>query len=178
MFAMQHYNVIPDITLTAKSLAAGMPLSAIVGKKEIINSVHPAGIGGTYNANPLSCEAALAVFDIIETENILQQAKALGENLKSHLENLKAEYQIIGDVRGIGAMIAMELVKDRKKKTPAQEEAKALTKYCLDKGLILLSCGVYGNVIRFLMPLTIPERLLSKGLEIIKEGLSELRAND
>ncbi len=175
MFAMQHYNVIPDITLTAKSLAAGMPLSAIIGRKEIMDSVHPAGIGGTYNANPISCEAALATLDIIETENILQQSKTLGKQIKTELEQLKAEYQIIGDVRGIGAMMAMELVKDRKKKTPAQKEAKALTQYCFDKGLILLSCGVYGNVIRLLMPLTIPNRLLNKGFEIIKEGLKAIQ---
>jgi len=174
MFAMEHYGVEADITTTAKSLAAGMPLSAVVGKKEIMDVVHPAGIGGTYGGNPIACEAALAVFDIIESENLLEKSKQLGETLRSTFLKLQEKYDIIGDVRGLGPMIAMELVKDRQTKTPAAEETKALIKYCFDRGLLILSCGTYGNVLRFLMPLVITDEQLQKGLEIIEDGFAAI----
>ena len=171
MFAMEHFDVSADITAVAKSLAAGMPLSAVVGKKEIMDSVHAGGIGGTYGANPLACEAALAVLDLFEEKNLLETSVTLGKTLESRLLQFKEQYDIIGDVRGMGPMIAMELVEDRATKKPAADAVKALVKYCFDKGLIILSCGTYGNVIRLLMPLTIPEGLLNKGLDIIDEGL-------
>ena len=174
MFAMQHYGIEADLTTTAKSLAAGMPLSAVVGKKEIMDSVHPSGIGGTYAGNPLACEAALAVFDIFETENLLEKGKRLGEKLRTNLDRFKEKFALIGDVRGLGPMIAMELVKDRQTKVPAADEAKALVKFCQGKNLILLACGPYGNVIRFLMPLVITDEQLEKGLAIIEEGLATL----
>ena len=116
MFAMDYYGVEADITTVAKSLGAGMPISAVVGKKEIIDSVHPFGIGGTYSANPVACEAALAVFDIFESENLLEKAKSLGEQLHSTLKSFQEKHALIGDVRGVGPMIAMELVYDRDKK--------------------------------------------------------------
>jgi 4-aminobutyrate aminotransferase / (S)-3-amino-2-methylpropionate transaminase / 5-aminovalerate transaminase len=172
MFAMEHYGVEADITTTAKSLAAGMPLSAVVGKKEIMDSVHPSGIGGTYGGNPLCCEAALAVFDIIESENLLEKSKKLGTTLDARFRELQEKFDIIGDVRGLGPMIAMELVKDRTAKTPAPEETKALAKYCFDQGLLILSCGTYGNVIRFLMPLVITDEQLEAGLEILENGFA------
>jgi 4-aminobutyrate aminotransferase/(S)-3-amino-2-methylpropionate transaminase len=174
MFAMEHYDVTPDLTTVAKSLAAGLPLSAVVGRKEIMDAVHPSGIGGTYGGNPVACAAALAVLDIFETEDLLAKSKALGKALRAHLEQFKEEYEIVGDVRGMGAMMAMELVKDRHTKVPAADEAKALTKFCFERGLILLSCGVHGNVIRLLMPLVISQELLEKGMEIINEGLKTL----
>lgn len=176
MFAMEQFGVNADITTVAKSLAAGMPLSAVVGKKDIMDSVHTSGIGGTYGGNPVACAAALAVFDIFDTENLLDQAKTLGNRLKKRLMQFKEEYEVIGDVRGLGAMMAMEFVKDRHKKTPAADEAKALTKFCFERGLILLSCGVYGNVIRFLMPLVISKELFEKGMDIINDGLKSLRS--
>lgn len=175
MFAMEHFGVDPDITTVAKSLAAGMPLSAVVGKKEIMDSVHASGIGGTYGGNPLACEAALAVFDVFEGENLLARAKTLGAALSARLHEFKDRHEIVGDVRGVGPMMAMELVKDREKKTPAGDEAKALTKFCLEKGLVLLSCGIYGNVIRFLMPLVISDADLNTGLDIVGEGLAAIR---
>jgi 4-aminobutyrate aminotransferase/(S)-3-amino-2-methylpropionate transaminase len=175
MFAMEHYGVEADITTTAKSLAAGMPLSAVVGKKEIMDSVHPSGIGGTYGGNPIACEAALAVFDIFESENLLDKAKKLGETLNATFRGFQEKYDIIGDVRGIGPMIAMELVKDRHAKTPATEETRALVKYCLERGLLILACGAYGNILRFLMPLVITDEQLQKGLAIIDDGLAALR---
>ena len=174
MFAMEHYGVEADITTVAKSLAAGMPLSAVVGKKEIMDSVHPGGIGGTYGGNPVACEAALAVFAIIESENLLGKAKELGESLRKTLLEFQQKYDIIGDVRGLGPMIAMELVRDRRTKEPAPEETKALVSYCYERGVIMLSCGTYGNVIRFLMPLVITAEQLEKGLEIVAGGLAAL----
>ncbi len=175
MFAMEYYGVEADITTVAKSLAAGMPLSAVVGKKEIMDCVHPSGIGGTYNANPLACEAALAVFDIFETEDLVGRAKRLGEKLQTILHGLKEKHALIGDVRGLGPMIAIELVHDRQAKTPAADKAKELVKYCLDKNLILLACGTYGNVIRFLMPLVITDEQLDQGMQIVDNGLTAIR---
>ena len=175
MFAMEYYGVEADITTTAKSLAAGMPLSAVVGKKEIMDSVHPSGIGGTYGGNPLACEAALAVFDIIESENLLARSKQLGETLKETFTGFQKKYDLIGDVRGIGPMIAMELVKDRHTKEPATEETRALVKYCFERGLIILACGSHGNIIRFLMPLVISDEQLQQGLAIIDDGFAAIR---
>jgi 4-aminobutyrate aminotransferase/(S)-3-amino-2-methylpropionate transaminase len=172
MFAMEHFGVVADLTTVAKSLAAGMPLSAVVGRKEIMDAVHPSGIGGTYGGNPVACAAALAVMDVFEEEKLINKAEALGKRLKSQLDGFYNEYEIVGDVRGLGPMTAMELVKDRESKTPAPDEAKALVKYCYDRGLILLSCGAYGNVIRLLMPLVITEDQLDKGLEILNDGLA------
>lgn len=174
MFAMDYYGVEADITTVAKSLGAGMPISAVVGKKEIIDSVHPFGIGGTYSANPIACEAALAVFDIFESENLLDKAKSLGEQLHSTLKSFQEKHALIGDVRGVGPMIAMELVYDRDKKTPAPEKAKQLVEYALERNLILLACGSYGNVIRFLMPLVITEEQLAQGMEIVDNGLTAI----
>ena len=174
MYAMEQFGVAADITTTAKSLAAGLPLSAVVGRKEVMDSVHPGGIGGTYGGNPLACEAALAVLDVYEEEMILDRAVALGQELDARLDRFKEAFDFIGDVRGLGAMKAFELVADRETKKPAPAKAKALVSYCLDKGLILLSCGTYGNVIRLLMPLTIEKELLEKGLDILEKGLKTL----
>lgn len=174
MFAMEYYGVEADITTVAKSLGAGMPISAVVGKKEIMDSVHPGGIGGTYSANPLSCEAALAVFDIFESENLLAKAKVLGEKLHSTLKAFQAKHALIGDVRGLGPMIAMELVYDREAKTPAPDKAKQLVEFCLERNLIILACGTYGNVIRLLMPLVTTEEQLATGMEIIDNGLTAI----
>jgi 4-aminobutyrate aminotransferase/(S)-3-amino-2-methylpropionate transaminase len=172
MFAMEQYGVAADLTTVAKSLAAGMPLSAVVGRKEIMDSVHASGIGGTYNGNPLACAAALAVFDIFAEENLLDRAQKLGQKLRQTFKGLQKENKLIGDVRGLGPMIAMELVKDRATKEPASAETKALVKYCFDRGLIILACGAYGNIIRFLMPLVITEEQLDRGLAIVRDGLT------
>ena len=175
MFAMEQYGVAADITTVAKSLAAGMPLSAVVGRKEIMDSVHASGIGGTYNGNPLACAAALAVFDIFAEENLLEKGKKLGNTLRQALLAMQKDNAIIGDVRGLGPMIAMELVKDRTTKEPAAAETKALVKFCFDRGLIILACGAYGNIIRFLMPLVITDEQLERGLAIVRDGLAVLR---
>lgn len=174
MFAMEHWGVTADITTVAKSLAAGMPLSAVVGRKDIMDSVHAGGIGGTYGGNPVSCSAALAVLDVFETDHLLEKAKALGRILRSRLDALKDGCELIGDVRGIGPMLAMELVKDRESKLPAAEEAKTLVGACREKGLLLLSCGTFGNVVRLLMPLVITDEQLERGLTILEEALGGL----
>ena len=174
MFAMEHWKIEPDLMTVAKSLAAGMPLSAVVGRKEMMEVVHPFGLGGTYGGNPVACRAGLAVMEIFEEENLLQAAETLGKKLRKRFDAFQKEYELIGEVRGMGPMLALELVKDRETKEPATDEAKALVKFCYDKGLIILSCGNFGNVIRTLMPLVITDELLERGLAIIEEGLTSL----
>jgi 4-aminobutyrate aminotransferase/(S)-3-amino-2-methylpropionate transaminase len=174
MFAMEHFDVAADLTTVAKSLAAGMPLSAVVGKKEIMDAVHPSGIGGTYGGNPLACAAALAVMEIFDEEELLGRAQKLGDRLRSSLDSFEKAYEMVGEVRGLGPMMAMELVADRETKTPATEAAKALANYCYDRDLILLTCGAHGNVVRLLMPLVISDAQLNKGLEIINDGLTAI----
>jgi 4-aminobutyrate aminotransferase/(S)-3-amino-2-methylpropionate transaminase len=174
MFAIEHYNVEPDIMTVAKSFAAGMPLASVVGKAEIMGSVHPYGVGGTYGANPVCCSAALAVMDIFEEENLMQQSQELGVKVRQRLDAFKEQFEIIGDVRGLGPMLALELVKDRETKAPADEETRALVQACLEKGLVILACGTFGNVIRTLMPLNIGAAELDKGLAIMEEAFSEI----
>ena len=174
MFAIEHWNVEPDLMTVAKSFAAGMPIAAVVGREEVMASIHSFGVGGTYGANPVCCRAALAVMDIFEEENLLKQAEALGQKVRKRFDQFKAQFEIVGDVRGLGPMLAMELVKDRETKEPADEAAKALVQACLKKGLVILACGTLGNVIRILMPLNIGAAELDKGLAIMEEGLTEI----
>jgi 4-aminobutyrate aminotransferase/(S)-3-amino-2-methylpropionate transaminase len=174
MFAMEHWGVEPDLVSVAKSLAAGLPLSAVVGRQEMLNDPQVGGLGGTYGGNPLACQAALAVLEIFAEENLLQKAEALGHKLRERFEAWHSQFEIIGDVRGKGPMLALELVRDRQTKEPAANEAKQLVKFCYEKGLIILSCGNFGNVIRTLMPLVITAEQLERGLAIMEEGLTAL----
>jgi len=174
MFAIEHWGVEPDMMTVAKSLAAGMPLSAVVGKEEMMNAPQVGGLGGTYGGNPVCCRAALAVLDIFEEENLLQKAEDLGKKVRARFDAWQDKFELIGEVRGLGPMLAMELVKDRETKEPAAEEAKSLVEFCYEKGLILLSCGNLGNVIRTLMPLVIADEQLEKGFSIIEDGLAAL----
>jgi 4-aminobutyrate aminotransferase/(S)-3-amino-2-methylpropionate transaminase len=172
--AIEHWSVEPDIITMAKSFAGGMPLSAVIGREEMMNKPHVGGLGGTYSGNPLACRAALAVLEILFEDNLIAQAKLLGQKLADRFQSLQKEYEIIGEVRGKGPMLGMELVRDRETKEPAADEAKKLVKLCYDKGLVLLSCGNFGNVIRTLMPLVITDEQLEKGLAILEESLKEL----
>ena len=172
--AIEHWGIEPDIITQAKSLAGGMPLSAITGRAELMDAPHVGGLGGTYSGNPLSCQAALAVLDILLEDRLLERSKQLGEILNKRFTEMMNTYGIIGEVRGKGPMLAMELVKDRETKEPAAEEANKLTRICYEKGLVLLSCGNYGNVIRTLMPFVITDEQLDKGLSIMEEGFKEL----
>jgi 4-aminobutyrate aminotransferase/(S)-3-amino-2-methylpropionate transaminase len=173
-FAMEHHGVVPDLTSVAKSLGAGMPISGVVGRREIVDAPQIGGTGGTYGGNPLSCSAALAVLESFEKDGLLEKGKALGEKLEKRFIDWMGKYEIIGEQRGLGAMRALELVTDREKKTPATTQAKALVKFCVDRGLLLLSCGTHGNVIRTLMPLVITDEQLERGLAIMEEGFKEL----
>jgi len=174
MFAIEHWNVEPDLITVAKSFAAGMPLAAVVGRHEIMSSIHPSGVGGTYGGNPLACRAGLAVMEIFEEENLLQKAETLGQKLTERLLAWQKQFEIIGEVRGLGPMLALELVKDRESKEPAADEAKALVQFCFERGLILLSCGTLANVIRLLMPLNIDADPLERGLAIMEEGFQSI----
>ena len=174
MFAVNHWNVEPDLMTVAKSLAAGMPLSAVVGRADMMNSSQTGGLGGTYNGNPVSCRAALAVLEIFEEENLLQKSEALGRKVKARFDEFHKRFEIVGETRGLGPMLALELVRDRHTKEPAATEAKALVKFCRERGLIVLSCGDFGNVIRLLMPLVITDEQLERGLTIMEEGLADL----
>jgi 4-aminobutyrate aminotransferase/(S)-3-amino-2-methylpropionate transaminase len=173
MFAIEHWGVEPDLITVAKSLAAGMPLAAVVGKQEIMDSVHSWGLGGTYGGNPVACAAALAVLDAFEEENMLAKSVALGEKLKARFEKWQKDFSIIGEIRGLGAMLGLEFVKGENKE-PAADEAKQLTAYCLGKGLLILVCGSYGNVVRILAPFVITDEQLGQGLSIMEEGLKEI----
>ena len=143
-------------------------------RKKRLKAVHPGGIGGTYGGNPVACRAALAVMEIFETENLFEKGRDLGVKLEKRLNEFEDRFERVGDVRGIGPMQAIELVKDREAKIPAADEAKSLVKFCFEKGLIILSCGNFGNVIRFLMPLVITDEQLEKGLAILADGLATM----
>lgn len=174
MFALEHFGVQADLMTMAKSLAGGLPLSAVTGNAKVMDSVHIGGLGGTYGGNPLSCRAALAVLEAIEEDGLVQKSAELGQRVRAQLEELQGKYPIIGEVRGLGPMLAMELVKDRDTKAPAAEEAKKLTAYCHSQGLIVLDCGTLGNNIRTLMPLVITDEQLAKGMSILEDGLKHV----
>ena len=172
MFAVENFGVEPDLMTVAKSIAAGMPLSAVVGRKEIMDSVHPGGLGGTYGANPVACAAAHAVLDIFEEENLLEKAQVIGEKLGATFGAWIEKFDHVGEIRGIGAMRGYTIV--HADGTPDPDAAKKLSAYCFDNGLISLVCGIEGNVIRVLMPLVIEDDQLQKGLDIMEAGLTGL----
>jgi 4-aminobutyrate aminotransferase/(S)-3-amino-2-methylpropionate transaminase len=173
MFAIEHWGGAPDLMTTAKSLGAGMPISAVVGRQEIMDCVHPFGLGGTYSGNPVAAAAALAVLEVFEEEDMLGKAQALGEKLGRRFEAFRQQYPIVGEVRGLGAMRGLALFKAEDRQ-PAAEEAKRLAAFCLERGLIILACGTYSNVIRVLVPFVIEDDQLEKGLSILEAGLAEI----
>ncbi len=173
MFAIEHWGVAPDLLTAAKSLGAGMPIAAVVGRAEILDAVHPWGLGGTYGANPVACAAALAVLEVFEEEDMLGKARRLGEKLKARFEMWRQRFPQIGEIRGLGAMLGFTLVRGTER-APAAEEAKRLAAFCLERGLILLVCGTYSNVIRVLAPFVITDAELEKGLSILEAGLEEI----
>ncbi len=169
MFAMEHYGVVPDIMTLAKSLAGGMPLSAVCGRAEIMDAPAPGGLGGTYAANPLAVASALAVIDVIADEKLCARAEAVGKKLTAHLTALRAKVPAISDVRGLGCMVAIEFAQPDG--TPDPDFTKQVQKRAQEAGLLLLSCGVYANVIRFLFPLTIEDKVLDEGLAILDKAI-------
>ena len=173
-FAIEQWGIEPDIVTLAKSLAGGMPLGAVTARKDMMEKVHVGGLGGTFAGNPVSCSAALSVLDILIQDGLLETGVALGKKIASLTDALFERYEIIGEVRGRGPMMAMELVQDRETKKPATAEAKKLVQYCYDKGLVILSCGHHSNVIRTLMPLVITDDQLDRGFSILEEGFREI----
>jgi len=171
LFASEHFDVTPDIILTGKSIAAGLPLAGVTGKTELMDAPHVGGLGGTYGGNPIACRAGLAVLNILNTE-MLEKAKKLGEDLRKRLGDLQSRYEIIGDIRGLGPMIGIELVKDRKSKEPASDETKEIVRRCYENGLIIISCGVYHNVIRILVPLVIANDQIERAVKVFEGALS------
>jgi 4-aminobutyrate aminotransferase/(S)-3-amino-2-methylpropionate transaminase len=169
-FATNHEGVVPDMVTTAKGLASGMPLAAVTGRAEIMNAVHEGGLGGTYGGNPVAAAAAIAGIKYMKSQNLPAKARHIGEIITTHLLGLQEEIRIIGDVRGRGAMIAFELVEPGTK-NPNAGAAKAIVKYCNDKGVIALSCGTYGNVIRLLPTLVITDEQLADGLGVLTEAI-------
>ncbi len=174
MFAIEHAGVRPDLVTMAKSLAGGFPLSAVTGEAAIMDAPHPGGVGGTYGGNPISCAAALAVLAVIEDEHLLDRAAAIGLLIRKRLEALADRFPAVGEVRGLGAMMAMELVQDRASRDPDPGLTRALLDLAARRGLILLSCGTRANVIRFLAPLTAAEEQIERGIEIVESCLEEL----
>ncbi|WP_297574021.1 4-aminobutyrate--2-oxoglutarate transaminase [uncultured Deefgea sp.] len=169
-FAMQHYDVLPDLMTLAKSLAGGYPLSAVCGRAEIMDAPNPGGLGGTYAGNPLAIAAAHAVLDVIDAEQLNQRANQLGDRLKARLQTIASAVPQIAQIRGLGAMVAIELI-DPATGEPDVAKTKAIQAHALAQGLILLSCGTYANVIRFLFPLTIEDTVFAEALDILEAAL-------
>jgi 4-aminobutyrate aminotransferase/(S)-3-amino-2-methylpropionate transaminase len=173
MFAVEHESVVPDMIVTAKGIAGGLPLAAVTARAEIMDSVHVAGLGGTYGGNPIACAAALGVFETMESEKLVERANHVGKILADYLKALQAKYPVIGEVRGRGAMQAIELVKPGTK-DPNPEAMNAIVKYCQSKGVLVLTAGTYGNVVRFLPPIVITDELLRDALGVLEEALASL----
>ena len=174
-FAMEQSGVAPDMITMAKSMAGGFPISAVVGRADVMDAPAPGGLGGTYAGSPMSCAAALAVLDVFEKEDLLARSRQLGAYLVANLKALAAQNPCIADVRGLGAMVAIELCKGGDLKQPDADMAKRLCAEATQRGLILLSCGTYGNVIRILVPLTASDAIVDEGLAIIKASLAAVQ---
>jgi 4-aminobutyrate aminotransferase/(S)-3-amino-2-methylpropionate transaminase len=173
MFAVEHENVVPDMIVTAKGIAGGLPLAAVTGRAEIMDSVHVSGLGGTYGGNPIACAAALGVFETMEAEKLVERANHVGKILGDALRQMQSKYSVIGEVRGRGAMQAIELVKPGTK-DPNPDAMNAIVKYCQSNGVLVLTAGTYGNVVRFLPPIVITDELLKDALGVLEEALASL----
>ncbi len=171
MFGAETVGVNPDLVTLAKGIAGGFPLAAVLGKAEIMDTIHDAGIGSTFGASPVSCAAALGVLEAFDNEDILGNAMKQAEMMNSFLKILMNENEFIGDIRGYGPMIGVEIVESKNSKTPNKEKAQDIINNCRDNGLLLVTCGEYGNVIRFMGPLTTPLNHVEEALEIFKESL-------
>jgi 4-aminobutyrate aminotransferase/(S)-3-amino-2-methylpropionate transaminase len=171
LFTIEQYGVEPDLMVLAKSIAAGLPLSAVVGRAEIMDAPPDSAIGGTYVGNPVAQAAALAVLDVIEEEGLVERAAVIGEAIRARMSSWQERYDAVGDVRGVGAMLAIELVQDRDTKEPAPELATAVVEAAAQRGLLLLKAGIYSNVIRVLVPLTISDAEVDEALDVWEDSL-------
>lgn len=175
-FAIEHFDVVPDLLTVSKSMGAGVPISGVIGRAEIMSAAQPGEIGGTYAGSPLGCKAALAVLDIIESENLNERAQRIGQQVMEKFQTLSNKFDQVDGIRGLGAMCALEIVKDKVSKTPDKEAVGKIVKEAEKRGLLLLSAGIFGNVIRILVPLTITDDQLDEGLSIIEESMEAVLA--
>jgi 4-aminobutyrate aminotransferase/(S)-3-amino-2-methylpropionate transaminase len=173
MFAVEEEGVVPDMVVTAKGIAGGLPLAAVTGRAEVMDSVHASGLGGTYGGNPIACAAALGAMETMEEENLVARARHIGEILGSSLRELAKKYPVIGEVRGRGAMQAIELVEPGTK-NPNTAAMNAVVKYCQSQGVLVLTAGTYSNVVRFLPPLVITDELLKDALSVLDDAFASL----
>jgi 4-aminobutyrate aminotransferase/(S)-3-amino-2-methylpropionate transaminase len=169
--AYQRLGVTPDLSTWAKAMGGGLPISAVVGRAEVMDAVQPGTLGGTYGGNPIACASALATIDVIEQENLIERAQRMGDVIRKRMTALTDRTAVIGDVRGLGAMVAMELVEDGDPARPASALTADIVKGCIERGLLLITAGTYGNVLRILAPLSIPDDELDRGLSILEEEL-------
>jgi 4-aminobutyrate aminotransferase/(S)-3-amino-2-methylpropionate transaminase len=174
MFGCEHYGIEPDLVITSKSLGGGLPIAGITGRAEIMDNTGPGSLGGTFGGNPVACASALAAIETIEKENLCDRAVQLGARFVARARKWMEDFAIVGDVRGLGAMQAIELVRDRASKTPADTEAKELLRYCYERGVILVGAGTRGNVVRVLMPLVISDADFDEGLDVMEAGLAQM----
>lgn len=171
LFAIEHYGVVPDLICTAKSLAAGMPLAAVTGRADIMDAPHPGGLGGTYSGNPVACAAAIEAIKMISEPAFLQRACAVGDRFRGHLLDIQQQVSIVGDVRGLGAMLVMELVKDRETKEPDPDSTVQITLEALKRGVIIIRAGLYSNCIRLLPPLNLSDDEIDEGMTVVKAAV-------
>jgi 4-aminobutyrate aminotransferase/4-aminobutyrate aminotransferase/(S)-3-amino-2-methylpropionate transaminase len=171
MFAVEHSGVVPDLITMAKGLGGGFPIAAVIGRAEVMDAIAPGGLGSTYAGAPMACAAALAVLDVLEHENLCARATDIGAHMQARLRELAARHRCVGDVRGLGAMVAVEFFHDGERGRPAPEIAKAVIAESLERGLLLLSCGSHGNVLRLMVPLTIEPTVLDEGLDILAAAM-------
>ena len=170
VWAIEHYGVEPDLLVSGKSLGGGLPLAAVTGRADVMDSVSPGGLGGTFGGNPIACAAAAAVLEEVRTESFRARADEIGKRIRTRLDDFVAQSHFVGEARGLGPMVALELTE------PTPDLAKAITTAARARGLVLLSCGIYGNVIRILVPLTIDDALLERGLDLLEESLGDAGA--
>ena len=176
LFACEQLGIVPDLLLSGKSIAAGLPLAAVTGRAEVMDAPMPGGLGGTYVGNPVACEAALAVLKMFDEQHLTARAARIGEWIDRRAREYASAFPLVGDVRGLGAMRAIELVRDRGSRTPAKEETEAVIQYCWRRGLIILSAGTYGNVIRLLVPLVVTDGQLEEGFRVLEAALASVSA--
>lgn len=177
MFACERYGIVPDLMVTAKSLGGGLPLAAVTGRAEIMDAPGPGGLGGTFAGNPLSCAAALAVIDLFKKDDLLDRANRLGDHFQRRAREWQRRWPLIGDIRGLGGMQAIELVQSQKTKAPASDETKKITQYCYEHGLITITAGSYSNVIRVLVPLVVTTDQMDEALDVLESAIASVCEN-
>jgi 4-aminobutyrate aminotransferase len=176
VWAIEHYDAEPDLLVSGKSLGGGLPLAGVTGRAELLDAVKPGGLGGTFGGNPVSCAAAVAVLETVADPEFRRRSEELGTRLREGLDAISARVAAVGEVRGLGPMLAIELVADRATKEPASTVAAATVEAALDRGLVLLACGLYGNVLRILAPLTISNEEAAEGLDLLEAALVDAGA--